>query len=92
MLGPLLATACEIRTILGQTMPVPNCSSIRSYPSVIREGNELPRHVQDSPTLLMFKNHLNSNISSQPSYYYTGNRPSQIYHTRISALNQHLFS
>ena len=39
---------------------------------------------------------MNSNTSSPPLYYYTGNRPSQIFHTRIrthcSALNQHLFS
>ena len=65
-------------------------------PSVIRDRNELPRHVLDSPTFLTFKNQMNSNISSPPLYYYTGNRPSQTYHTRIrthcSALNQHLFS
>ena len=65
-------------------------------PSVIREWNELPRHVQNSPTFITFKSHMNSNISSPLSYYYTGNRPSQINHTRIrihcSALNQHLVS
>ena len=94
--GSLLATACETRMILGQSIANTQLYFNSFPPSVVREWNALPCHVQDSPTLLTFKNHMNSNLSSPPLYYYTGNRPSQIYHTRIrihcSALNQYLFS
>ena len=65
-------------------------------PSTIREWNELPSAVQNSPSLLTFKHHLNSNLKAPPVYYCAGSRLDQIYHTRIrtrcSALNQHLFS
>ena len=90
--GYSLRNANDIRTVNANTQLYFNSF----LPSVIREWNELPRHVQDSLTLFTFKNHMNSNISSPPSYYYTRNRSSQIYLTRIrtncSALNQHLFS
>ena len=90
--GYSLRNANDIRTVNANAQLYFNSF----IPSVIRELNELPRHVQDSPTLLTFKNHLNSDISSSPSYYYTGNRPSQTYHIRVrthcSALYQHLFS
>ena len=65
-------------------------------PSTIREWNELPPAVQNSPTLPIFKNHLNSNLRAPPVYYSTGNRLDQINHTRVrtrcSGLNQHLFA
>ena len=65
-------------------------------PSTIREWNELPPVVQNSPTLPIFKNHLNSNLRAPPVYYSTGNRLDQINHTRVrtrcSGLNQHLFA
>ena len=90
--GYSLRNANDIRTVNANTQLY--YSSF--LPSVIREWNELPHHFQDSPTLLTFKNHVNSSVVSPPSYYYTGNRSTQIYHTRIrtqcSALNQQLFS
>ena len=65
-------------------------------PSTIREWNDLPRTVRDSPSLANFKHQLNSNLIAPPAYYLTGNRSDQINHTRIrtrsSALNQHLFA
>ena len=36
-------------------------------PSTIREWNELPPAVQNSPTLPIFKNHLNSNLRAPPA-------------------------
>ena len=65
-------------------------------PSTIREWNELPRTVKESPTLASFKYKLNKNLNKPPAYYSTGRRADQIHHTRLrtrcSALNQHLFS
>ena len=58
--GYSLQNANDIRTVNANTLLYFNSF----LPSVIRERNELPRHVQDSPTLLMFKNHKNSNAFS----------------------------
>ena len=88
--GYSVRNANDINTVNASTQLYFNSALL----SVIRAWNELPSHVQDSHTLLTFKYHLNSIISSPPSHYYTENRPSQICHprirTRCSALNQQL--
>ena len=65
-------------------------------PSTIRGWNELTPAVQNSPTLSIFKNHLNRNLRAPPAYYSTENRLDQINHTRVrtrcSGLSQHLFA
>ena len=67
-------------------------------PSTIQELNELPPAIQNSPTLSIFKNHLNSNLRAPPAYYFSGNRLDQINHTRVRThcsglhVNQHLFA
>ena len=64
-------------------------------PSVVEEWNKLPMHIRNSPSVESFKRSLNSARSPPPSYYYTGDRRSQILHTRLrtncSPLNLPLF-
>ena len=61
-----------------------------------REWNQLPIVTCNSSSLNIFKTRINNNISLPPSYYFTGNRLSQIYHARLrtkcSSLRHHLFS
>ena len=65
-------------------------------PSVIREWNELPEDVRNSPSIATFKRKLNSDIINIPPFYFDGVRLGQIYHARLrtscSSLNQQLFS
>ena len=64
-------------------------------PSVIRDWNELPVVVRQLDSVGSFKNYLNRDFTPVPKYYLTGNRKSQILHTRLrtncSSLNNDLF-
>ena len=64
-------------------------------PSVIRDWNELPVVVRQLDSVCSFKNYLNRDFTPVPKYYLTGNRKSQILHTRLrtncSSLNNDLF-
>ena len=66
-------------------------------PSAIRDWNSLPLDTRNSESLASFKRKLNSRITRTfvPKYYYTGNRKSQVLHTRLrtncSSLNHDLF-
>lgn len=64
-------------------------------PSVIRDWNNLPVIIRNSPTISSFKTFLNKDRKYTPTYFYTGSRKLQVLHTRLrtncSALNHHLF-
>ena len=69
----------------------------RSFlPSSIRAWNDLSLEVRQSNSIQSFKYQLNKNLKKPPTYYYIGNRLSQIPYTRLStdcsSLNHHLFS
>lgn len=87
-----LRNVADVRTLSANTQLYYNSF----LPSAIREWNDLPSDIQESPSLASFKYRLNSNIVHTPPYYLTGNRLSQIHHARLrlncSALNQHLFA
>jgi hypothetical protein len=51
--------------------------------STISELNQLPVEVRNSESIDIFKKKLNSTLSKVPTYYYHGNRKSQILHTRL---------
>ena len=53
-------------------------------PSVIRGWNELPEETRNLPTVASFKRKLNSVIEIPPSYYFSGKRKGQIYHSRLT--------
>ena len=48
-------------------------------PSVVCDWNKLQEQTRNSPTLNIFKNRLNSNLSTPRGYYNTGKRFGQIY-------------
>ena len=64
-------------------------------PSVIRDWNRLPCADRNVETIDSFKRHLKQHRATVPKYFYTGNRKSQILHTRLrlgcSSLNYDLF-
>ena len=76
-----------------------NASSVQYYssflPSAIRGWNSLPEELRNSATVTSFKNRLNQHTSITPKYYYTGDRHTQILHTRLrtkcSSLNYDIF-
>ena len=86
-----LRNSNNLRTI--QTRTVLYSSSF--LPSVIVQWNELPTHVRNSGSLEIFKRNISTNKHTPPKYYYTGDRMSQILHTRLrtncSSLNLCLF-
>ena len=65
-------------------------------PSVVRKWNDLSDEAKRSSSVTSFKNYLNCNRTSIPKYFYTGNRKTQILHTRLrtkcSSLNSDLYS
>ena len=65
-------------------------------PSVVRKWNDLSDEAKRSSSVASFKNYLNRNRPSIPKYFYTGNRKTQILHTRLrtkcSSLNSDLYS
>ena len=65
-------------------------------PSTLREWNSLPQYARDIPTLSQFKAFLSRNKPKPKSYFYFGNRNSQVIHARLrmkcSSLNYHLYS
>ena len=65
-------------------------------PSVIRDWNELPDNVRNSSSKMVFKRHLNSNITNPPNFFFAGKRLGQIHHARLrtkcSSLCEHLYS
>ena len=65
-------------------------------PSVARKWNDLSDEAKRSSSVTSFKNSLNRNRTSIPKYFYTGNRKTQILHTRLrtkySSLNSDLYS
>ena len=56
-------------------------------PSVVVDWNKLPEQTLNSPTLNIFKNRLNSNLSTPRGYYNTGKRFGQIYEPRHEISN-----
>ena len=86
-----LGNSNDIRTV--------NASSVQYYssflPSAIREWNTFPEEQRNSSTVTSFKNRLNQYSSFTPKHYYTGDRHSQILHTRLrtkcSSLNYDIF-
>ena len=52
-------------------------------PSAIRDWNELPVEVRQLDSVCSFKNYHNRDFTSFPNCYLTGNRISQILHTRL---------
>lgn len=64
-------------------------------PSTINAWNNLPASVKSASTLASFKRLLTQNTPKIPDYYFSGERLSQILHTRLrtecSSLNHHLF-
>ena len=76
-----------------------NASSVQYYssflPSAIGGWNSLPEELRNSATVTSFKNRLNQHTSITPKYYYTGDRHTQILHTRLrtkcSSLNYDIF-
>ena len=68
---------------------------ISFLPSVIRDWNSLPCADRNVKTIDSFKRYLNQHRATVPKYFYTGNRKSQILHTRLrlgcSSLNYELF-
>ena len=52
-------------------------------PSVIRDWNELPDNVRNSLSKMVFKRHLNSNITNPPIFFFAGKRLGQIHHARL---------
>ena len=67
------------------------------FPSTVREWNELPTHVRDSPSLEAFKQELIKLDGPKltPPWFYSGNRKNNILLNRLrngcSGLNGHLF-
>lgn len=63
-------------------------------PSTIREWNKLPVDLRNAESITSFKRQLDNDHSKIPSYFYYGNRLSQILHTRLrtecSSLNYYL--
>ena len=43
-------------------------------PSAVRDWNELPEQTQNSPSVNIFKNRLNSNLITPPQYYKTAKK------------------
>ena len=74
-----LRNANDIRTINTRTTQYYNSF----LPSTIRECNTLPEEQRTSATLLSFKANINQHSTSIPKYYYSGDRQSQILHTRF---------
>ena len=64
--------------------------------SVIRDWNELPDKVRNSPSKMVFKRHLNSNITNPPIFFFAFKRLGQIHYARLrtkcSSLCEHLYS
>lgn len=64
-------------------------------PSAIQAWNNLPAFIKSANTVLEFKRLLTNHTQKIPDFYYTGDRLSQILHTRLrtecSSLKQHLF-
>ena len=73
----------------------PNLYYNSFLPSVIRDWNELHVVARQLDSVCSFKNYLNRDFTPVPKYYLTGNRKSQILHTRLrtncSSLNNDLF-
>ena len=65
-------------------------------PSFVRKWNDLSDEAKRSSSVISFKNYLNHNRMSVLKYFYTGNRKTQILHTRLrikcSSLNSDLYS
>ena len=86
-----LRNSHNLRPIATRTNPYYNSF----LPTVIRDWNELPVVVRRLDSVCSFKNYLNRDFTPFPKYYLTGNRKSQIVHTRLrtncSSLNSDLF-
>ena len=86
-----LRNANDIRTIITRTTQYYNSF----LPSTIREWNTLPEEQRTSATLLSFKAQINQHSTNVPKYYYSGDRQSQILHTRLrtkcSCLNYDIY-
>ena len=86
-----LRNANDIRTINTRTTQYYNSF----LPSTIREWNTLPEEQRTSATHLSFKAQINQHSTNVPKYYYSGDRQSQILHTRLrtkcSCLNYDIY-
>lgn len=87
-----LRNSHNLRNISSNT----NVLSHSFLPSTISAWNTLPKEVQTSPSLSIFKSNLDRNRRTVPVFYYTGDRADSIHHARLrmhcSNLNEHLFS
>ena len=86
-----LRNANDIRTINTRTTKYYNSF----LPSTIREWNTLPEEQRTSATPLSFKAQINQHSTRIPKYYNSGDRQSQILHTRLrtkcSCLNYDIY-
>ena len=86
-----LRNSNDIRTVNTRTSQYYNSF----LPSTIREWSALPEDQINSSTVVSFKFHLNQHSTSTPTFYYVGDRRSQILHTRLrtkcSSLNYDIY-
>jgi hypothetical protein len=66
------------------------------FPKTTSDWNELDEDTKSAKTSAAFKNKLDKDKIKVPKWYYTGDRPLNIYHARLrmlcSSLNDHLYS
>ena len=63
-------------------------------PSIVRQWNNLTTSTRKSSSVEAFKQSLNTYVNDKPTFYYTGDRIGQVYHTKMhtncSSLNYYL--
>ena len=64
-------------------------------PSIVSSWNNIPLEIRNNPSVNHFKHFLNDSDYHVPSYFFSGSRLGQIYHSRLrtesSSLKSHLF-
>ena len=83
LLLKLLVTTLEMQMLPEQsTHELPNITTLFYHLQSVN-GTPFPKNREHSATLLPFKAPINQHSTSIPKYYYSGNRQSQILHTRL---------